>query len=49
MKNIEAWKSRYTVKQFTNKSIDPVDIEYLSEIFKYIPIQMFGEGTLEEL
>lgn len=39
MKNIEAWKSRYTVKQFTNKSIDPVDIEYLSEIFKYIPIQ----------
>ena len=39
MKNIEAWKSRYTVKQFTNKSIDPVDIEYLVEIFEYIPIQ----------
>lgn len=39
MKNIEAWKSRYTVRQFTNKSIDPVDIEYLSEIFEYIPIQ----------
>jgi len=39
MRNIETWKSRYTVKEFTGKEIEPNDVEYLSEIFQYIPIQ----------
>ena len=39
MRNIETWKSRYTVKQFTDKEIDLEDMEYLTDLFEYIPIQ----------
>ena len=39
MRNIETWKSRYTVKQFTDKEIDLEDMEYLTDLFQYIPIQ----------
>lgn len=36
---IDIWKSRYTVRKFTDDSVDINDIEYLSGLFEYIPIQ----------
>lgn len=38
-KNIEAWESRYTVKRFSDDPVKKEDIDYISSLFEYIPIQ----------
>lgn len=39
-KNIDVWKSRYTVRRFADKnSVKQEDIDYLIKLFEYIPIQ----------